>query len=289
MDTNKNFKIKRLLPIKTSDQAKKGVFDSSTRCADLRARYGRCMQFLLIISLQTLFSCSLIAEENTPEIKIQEIDKNVFLHKSYRNIKGFGLVGSNGLVVVNDADAFIIDTPWSDQDTEKLVVWIRENNYKLLGSISTHSHDDRTAGIKWLNNNSIPTYAATLTNTILVGENKEPARHTLEGNESVLANGLLEVFYPGGGHTIDNVVVWLPTSKILFGGCFVRSLKSKGLGYTGEAHIDQWANSVEQTLAKFPDAKIVIPGHGELGDIALLKHTKKLAEFALDSSNLTTN
>ena len=105
-----------------------------------------------------------------------------------------------------------------------------------------------------------------------------------EDPEYLLAGGLIEVFYPGRGHTIDNIVVWLPESEILFGGCFVRSLGTDGLGYVGEAHIDQWFNSVEKVLLKYPQAKIVVPGHGNAGDIQLLQHTIKLAESAYNAS-----
>ena len=230
--------------------------------------------------LLIFFSWCSLASDEMPDLKIEEIDENVFLHKSFSRVDGYGLVSSNGLVVVNDGQSFIIDTPWSSRDTERLVNWIHANNYELLGSISTHSHEDRTAGIKWLNDHSISTYASTLTNDILRAEKKEPAKFSLRDGEGTLASGLLEVFYPGGGHTIDNVVVWLPKSKILFGGCFVRSLESRGLGYTGEAHIDQWANSAENALSRYPEAKMVIPGHGNIGDMKLLKHTKYLAEKA---------
>jgi len=233
--------------------------------------------YLLLI---VFFSCSSSASEDIPSLEIDEIEKGVFLHKSYSEVHGWGLVSSNGLVVVNEGKAFIVDTPWSNQDTENLVKWIRSRNYELLGSISTHSHEDRTAGIKWLNDNSIATYATTLTNNILRNEGKEQAVHSIKGNEIELANDLLEVFYPGGGHTIDNVVVWLPKSKILFGGCFVRSLESKGLGYTGEAHIDKWSSSAERAISNYPKAKTVVPGHGKIGDINLLEHTKYLADKA---------
>lgn len=178
-----------------------------------------------------------------PSLQIEEIEKDVFLHRSYSQVEGWGLVSSNGLVVVNNGKAFIIDTPWSESDTEKLFNWIRSKNYKLLGSISTHSHDDRTAGIKWLNEKSIATYASSLTNEILRKEGKAQAKYSFEGNQFKLVDGLLEVSYPGAGHTIDNVVIWLPRSKILYGGCFIRSLETKGLGYAGEAKIDQWAKS----------------------------------------------
>lgn len=228
------------------------------------------------------------ASEDIPDLKISEISKGVYLHQSFHQTNDYGMVSANGLVVVERGKAFIVDTPWSDQDTEKLVAWILKNNYALLGSISTHSHEDRTAGIKWLNDRSIPTYATKLTNDILKAEEKELAKYSLNDTDKVLANGLVEVFYPGGGHTIDNVVVWLPKSKILFGGCFVRSLESKDLGYTGEAYIKQWPESAESLLLKYPAPDLVIPGHGNVGGIALLRHTQKLAETAYKKLILST-
>jgi hypothetical protein len=41
---------------------------------------------------------------------------------------------------------------------------------------------------------------------------------------------ILEAYYPGEGHSKDNITVWLPQSKILFRGCFVKALGAKDLG-----------------------------------------------------------
>ncbi len=235
------------------------------------------MLFFIVTYPGFLFAHEKSADSKLPNLEITQIDEGAFLHKSYSQVEGWGLVSSNGLIVVDNNSAFVVDTPWSERDTAKLVNWIKAKNYTLLGSMSTHSHEDRTAGIKWLNNHSIPTYATKLTNELLIKENKTPAIHAMSGTEFSLANGLVEVFYPGGGHTIDNVVVWLPKSNILYGGCFVRSLKSGSLGYTGEAHIEQWPKSVTKVMARYPNAKIVVPGHGSKGDTMLLTHTKALA------------
>ncbi|GEK11686.1 MULTISPECIES: DIM/SIM/IMP family subclass B1 metallo-beta-lactamase [Pseudoalteromonas] len=239
------------------------------------------MYYLIIITI--LYSSYTAANEIIPELEIEPVTPGVFIHKSYSQIAGWGLVSANGLIVVEDKKAFIIDTPWSSRDTEKLVDWIHSQKFTLLGSISTHSHDDRAAGIKWLNEHGVSTYATDLTNNLLEKAGKTQATHSIKKNKFVLADGLLEVFYPGGGHTIDNIVVWLPKSKLLFGGCFVRSLQSQSLGYTGEAQIEQWPHSVAAVLSRYPNVEIVVPGHGAIGSIELLKHTKKLANKATKS------
>lgn len=235
---------------------------------------------VVLILLAVFFTGNALANEELPDLIIEEIQSGVYLHKSFSRVDGFGLVSSNGLIVVDNGKAFIIDTPWSERDTEKLVTWIKNKNYKLLGSISTHSHGDRTAGIKWLNAHSISTYASDLTNKLLEKKAETKAQKSFSGSEYSFAGGLVEAFYPGAGHTVDNIVIWLPKSNILFGGCLVRSLDSKSLGYTGEANIEKWPGSVDKVLQRYPSVKLVIPGHGKIGDIQLLKHTLELAQSA---------
>lgn len=236
------------------------------------------MKILYLICILIISSYVKVqATENLPPIEITKVQQGVYLHKSYNDIKNFGLVSSNGLIVIENDQAFIVDTPWSEKDTENLVNWVKDKNYHLLGSISTHSHDDRTAGIAWMNRHNIPTYASQLTNTLLMKAGKAAAESTLTGIESTLFEGMITTFYPGEGHAVDNIVVWLPKFKILFGGCLVRSLASKSLGYTGEANIQQWGSSINKLQRKFSDAVLVVPGHGKVGGIELLNHTKTLA------------
>ena len=239
------------------------------------------MRNLLSILAFSIFSFSSFAAETTvPELKIEEIKPGVYLHKSYSQVNGFGLVSSNGLVVVEANKAFIVDTPWSGADTAKLVQWLSEKELEIIGSISTHSHEDRTAGIKWLNEQSIPTFASVQTNKILQSQGKPLASHSFAQQISLM-DGQVEAYYPGGGHSKDNIVVWLPQARILFGGCMVRSKASTSLGYTGEAMITEWASSVEKVLERYSNADFVVPGHGKIGSIDLLTYTISLTDKIL--------
>ncbi|ABE54111.1 Beta-lactamase [Shewanella denitrificans OS217] len=241
----------------------------------------RVLSVVSLLSVNVLginLAQAVTSEESVPKFSIEPLANNVYLHQSFQQTESFGLVGANGLVVINEGKAFIVDTPWSESDTAVLVDWIKEQGYQLVGSVSTHSHEDRTAGIGWLNAHSIPTFASELTNQILKESEKPLASHPFALPQASLFDGQLEAFYPGGGHALDNLVVWLPKSNILFGGCLVRSLDSTSLGYTGEAVLEQWPTSAMKVLAKFPDVELVVPGHGEPGDKQLLIHTKALAE-----------
>lgn len=87
-----------------------------------------------------------------------------------------------------------------------------------------------------------------------------------------------EVYYPGGGHTTDNVVVYLPQQKILFGGCLVKDLKTNNLGNVADADVNSWPGAIKNLQQRYPRAKVVVPSHGPWGDQSLLSHTLKLLQ-----------
>ncbi|GAB3024759.1 DIM/SIM/IMP family subclass B1 metallo-beta-lactamase [Bowmanella dokdonensis] len=218
-----------------------------------------------------------VAEEVSKALEIQPLEEGIYLHTSYQHYPGFGLVDSNGLVVVVKDQAYIIDTPWSEPDTEELLGWIEARGLTPAASLSTHFHADRTAGIKVLKARSIPTYASELTNTLLLEEGHAQAAQTFSHPSFSLVEGRIEVFYPGPGHSRDNLVVWLPQAQILFGGCLIRPAEAGGLGNTADASIADWAGSVQRVKEAFPGLLQVVPGHGEVGDINMLDHTMALA------------
>lgn len=210
-------------------------------------------------------------------LKIRKISKNLYLHTSFQHITNYGLVPANGVVLVTDEKhAYIIDTPWDNNDTQALVHWIKNQGFTVKGSISTHFHQDTAGGIAYLNQHSIPTFASAKTNNLLKQNKKALATNELHLPLTNLANEQIEVFYPGAGHSRDNIVVWLPKQKLLFAGCLVKSLSSKTLGNTADADLAQWPNSIENIIQRYPAIKQLVPGHGLIGNNQLLTHTTKL-------------
>ncbi|GHE98168.1 subclass B1 metallo-beta-lactamase [Thalassotalea profundi] len=218
-----------------------------------------------------------VTQLDVPQLKIVEISNDVYQHISYKHVKPWGMVAASGLVVIDGNDAYIIDTPWSLADTQQLIKWIKSKGLKLKASVVTHFHEDASAGIPILNRSKIKTYALSLTNELLALNNKEQSSDEIISDNYVLVPNTIEIFYPGAGHSHDNIVVWLPKSKVLFGGCFVKSIESKNLGNTADASISSWPKSIEKVISQYPDINIVVPGHGKIGDINLLKHTALLA------------
>lgn len=245
------------------------------------------MKYIILIAL--FIPCIVFANnKNTKELKIKKLSDNVYQHVSYKKVEPWGLVGASGLVVITGTEAHIIDTPWTTQGTEQLIEWVEAKGLTIKSAVVTHSHEDASGGIPLLNDLNIKTYATSLTNKLLRLNQKEVSSDEISSNTFEFIDGVVNVFYPGAGHTEDNIVVWLPNEKILFGGCFVKSLKNKNLGYTGDANISEWPNSMQKVINRYPDAQLVVPGHGKIGDVSLLKHTQSLA-LSVKASNAKLN
>ena len=84
------------------------------------------------------------------------------------------------------------------------------------------------------------------------------------------------MFYPGAGHSRDNIVAYLPGSKVLFGGCFIKAADARNLGNVRDGDAGAWPGSLKALRERFPNAEIVIPGHGEVGGPELIEHTMNL-------------
>ncbi len=238
--------------------------------------YPFTMYRMILITL-LLLPAHARADRQDGELEVRQLAPDVYLHTSYGELPGGRLFPSNGLVVIEQGEAYIIDTPWPRRDTAQLLRWIEAAGYAPVASLSTHFHDDRSSGIAELNRLGIKTVASDRTNALLRAQGSEPASIGFEGATFSLLPGRVEVFYPGPGHSTDNVVVWLPRERILHGGCLVRALGASGMGNTADASLEHWPGSIQALIDHYPEVQQVIPGHGAPGGAELLTHTQELA------------
>lgn len=217
------------------------------------------------------------------ELEFVPLADGVWLHTSWREIPGYGPFPANGLVVVHGGSATLIDTPWPEADTPRLDAWLRERGIRLKYALVTHSHADSTAGLAWLNAAGVATYASRRTNELLASRGEAQAGAVFEDGLPAELAGIVEMHFPGPGHTEDNHVAWLPGPGILFGGCLVKSLESAGLGNVADARIEAWAGTVAGLERRYPAVRVVVPGHGAPGDAGLLAHTARLVEAHRDT------
>ncbi|MET3036166.1 CHM family subclass B1 metallo-beta-lactamase [Chryseobacterium sp. NRRL B-14859] len=207
-------------------------------------------------------------------LTITQISDHSFIHTSFKQTNDFGNVPCNGLVVKNNNETIVYDTPINDQSSEELIQWINRNLHsKINAVIPTHFHDDSSGGLKAFHQHNIPSYSYSKTielakeNHFVVPQNSFNDAVTLKvGDEKTITK------FFGEGHTRDNVVGYFPAEDILFGGCLLKELEA-GKGYLGDANVSAWSTTVEKVRKEYPNVKIVVPGHGEYGDKKLLDYT----------------
>ena len=214
---------------------------------------------------------------HSEDLIIIQISENAFLHTSFKQTNDFGNVPCNGMIVRNSNEVVIFDTPTNNKSAEDLINFIKEKLHcKINAIVPTHFHDDCLGGLASFHSNKIPSFANTTTielskaNKMVVPQNGFKDSLNLS-----LGNTYVIVKYFGQGHTKDNVVGNFPKENILFGGCLIKELQATK-GYLGDANVREWSTTVEKAKQQYPNVKIVIPGHGEIGGKELLDYTIKL-------------
>jgi hypothetical protein len=100
-------------------------------------------------------------------------------------------------------------------------------------------------------------------------------------HDTALLSEGCELFFPGAGHTRDNIVAWLPHHRIIFGGCFLKSVTSADLGNLADAVVPAWTDSLQRVCTRYPDPRITVAGHGTIaGDL----YAQTLALLAKEST-----
>jgi metallo-beta-lactamase class B len=217
------------------------------------------------------------------DISLLQLTDKLWVHVSEAELPGFGRFASNGLIVAGGGAAFLIDSPVNDELTETLVEYIVDSlHLKVTGFIPTHWHADCMGGIGCLHKKGIPSYAYRKTIEIATAKKNLPVPQNGFDDTLTLTIGTTALIcrFPGAGHSLDNCVVWIPSEKLLFGGCLVKGNEAQNLGNVADGDRTAWPGSIGRLMRWYSDARTVIPGHGAPGGFELLRHTASLLASA---------
>lgn len=215
------------------------------------------------------------------DLEVKRLTNNVYQYTSWADMGSWGRIGSNGLIVVDSDKALLVDTPIDEAKTKELLQYIADSlSAKVVSFVPGHWHDDCVGGMEYLRSAGIKTYANRLTNDILKEKGLPTAEHSFSDSLTLhIGKTVVECYFLGGGHAVDNIVVWVPSQKILFGGCMVKDCTSTSLGNTADAApLTEWRATIEKLQHKFRKAKTIVPGHGSTGGTELLEYTHKLLQ-----------
>lgn len=216
-----------------------------------------------------------------------------------------GFAPANVLVVrMPDGTLVLCSSPYDTETTRSIVRRLRQRFHPpRMVAINVHFHPDGTAGNAGYALEGVETYGSDLTAKALALRGRQTwettaqaappaARARLQSTPIMAAattfradQGLqltfggesVQVVYPGPAHSPDNVVVYFPSRRLLYGGDLIRAAKA-GVGYRGDADIARWPTAIA-ALKAFP-ADVVVPGHGAPGGAELIAHTLKVVTAA---------
>ncbi|HEX6915310.1 MAG TPA: BlaB/IND/MUS family subclass B1 metallo-beta-lactamase [Chitinophagaceae bacterium] len=216
---------------------------------------------------------------DTARLRISNLSGDFYVYTTYHMYKG-NRIGANAMYLLTDQGAVLFDTPWDTTQFQPLLDSIRvRHNAKVLLCISTHFHEDRTGGLEYYRKQGIKTYTTVRTDELSRQRGMKRAGF-LVLNDSLFNVGRysFRTYYPGPGHTPDNIVIWFPKEKILYGGCLVKSVQDSDLGNLADADRERYAATIDNLRRECRDPRFVITGHNDYSSTQSLDHTLKMAE-----------
>lgn len=204
-------------------------------------------------------------EQIVPGVYVKQLAPGVWVD-TFIGKAGGAPYAANGLLLISGDSSVLVDPGWAPEQTKALLAFATDRlKHPVKKAVITHWHEDRAAGIGVLREAKIETIALDLTAEALARKSRPVPEHLLTQSQLPYSDPMgFEIFYPGPGHTPDNIVVYLPQQKILDGGCFLKSANVKSLGNLEDADVKEWPKSLERVAKRYTEATIVIPGHGPI-------------------------
>jgi len=182
--------------------------------------------------------------------------------------------GGNSGILVTDSAIVVIDTKIGP-DAEKLYNQAKAKaGAKKIIVVNTHYHNDHVKGNKYYKGSDI--YIGSYDPGFLK-ENLDPdnmPNHFVKDSLILnLGNERVCLYNLGPAHTWKDMVVVLKNRKVLFTGDLVFNRINPFLVKKSGANVDTWIGTLDWML-NLPDLAMVVPGHGETGDRAIISQMK---------------
>ena len=217
------------------------------------------------------------SDPKLPPLQITHVSGDCYVFVTYHMLDGKPYP-ANAMYVLTPAGAVLFDTPWDTTQCRPLLdsIWTKHKQHVVL-CISTHFHADRTGGIPSLRAMGVKTYASAMTDSLCRLQH-EPRPEFVFTHDTVFTVGGTRIitYYPGPGHTLDNIVLWLEQEKLLYGGCLVKSTEADDIGYMDDGDVQKYPIAIRNLQQRYPVRHFVIPGHLGWRDTSSLDHTLAL-------------
>ena len=237
------------------------------------------MRTIILTTTFIFLLTNIFGQSNEAKLKITPLTGDFFIYTTYSTYEGSRLP-ANGMYLITNDGVVLFDTPWDTTQFQSLLDSIKSKHKKSVNlCIATHWHSDRTEGLEYYRQQGIKTYTTILTDELSKKNNKKRAEFLMTKDTVFnLGQYSFETYYPGEGHTADNIIVWFGKQKILYGGCLIKGADAEDLGYLGDANVEAYETTLKRVQKKCPAPKFIIVSHSDWNNINSLKHSIKLAK-----------
>lgn len=247
-------------------------------------QYAEVAVHLIILGVGTsLAHVASIASDEA--FRIQQLTSTWYVVTTWKPVNGTPFP-ANFMYGVTDAGIVLIDAPWDTTATRSCLDTIqRRHQRNVVACVVTHAHDDRTASIPMLRSIGIATWSSRFTDSLCIERGEAHCQYHFNTDTTIVFGSTpINIKYLGKGHSDDNVVVWLPKDRILFGGCLIKSTENVSLGNLEHANVGEWRSTAQRLVDSFRIADHVVPGHFAWGGRELLDHTLALTKAWLNDN-----
>lgn len=231
-----------------------------------------------LITIACLLSITSIFGQSE-KLKITPLTGDFFIYTTWNTYQD-SKVQANGMYVVTNEGVVMIDTPWDTTQFQPLLDSIRvRHNKPVVMCFATHWHSDKTAGLEYYRQQGIKTYTTVHTDDLSKKNGKKRAEFLMANDTSFrVGQYSFETFFPGPGHTEDNIVIWFHKERILYGGCLIKGATDENLGFLGDGNKAEYVTTLKRVHRKFRDPKFIIVAHSDWNSLYSLKHSIIMAK-----------
>lgn len=248
------------------------------------------MRAFLLISAFILSFSRLFGQAENAQLNITPLTGDFYIYTTYNTYQE-NQVPANGMYLVTNNGVVMFDTPWDTTQFQPLLDSIQlKHNKSVVLCFATHWHSDKTAGLEYYRQLGIKTYTTALTDALSKKNNKKRAEFLMT-RDTVFQVGqyAFETYYPGQGHTEDNIVIWFKKEKILYGGCLIKGADAENLGYLDDGNVTAYAATLKNVEKKCRNPKFIIVAHSDWRDLNSLKHSIAMAKKLKKENALKQN